>query len=140
MRTITVPLIPVNLQDNGFHILVEIVVFGVSVFAVIDTGASRSVFDEPFLRQHLSTLDSSNSQQANTIFSSAQTLIGIIPTLKIGKLTLKRYETIALDLQAVNDTYLTMDKPAISAIIGGDILNQFRCKIDYSKMLLRLYR
>ena len=42
MRTITVPLILVNLQDNGFHILVEIVVFGQRLFAVVDTGVGIS--------------------------------------------------------------------------------------------------
>jgi predicted aspartyl protease len=46
MRTITVPLQLINLQDDGFHLLVEIVVFGEKLFAVVDTGASRSVFDK----------------------------------------------------------------------------------------------
>jgi Aspartyl protease len=140
MRTITVPLILINLQDNGFHILVEIVVFGETLFAVLDTGASRSVFDKSLLEQHLPHLEEHEEQQAATIFSSASTLMGTIPLLKIGGLNLKNYETVAIDLQSVSDTYIQMGQPAIAGIIGGDILMQFNCKIDYKKKLLRFYK
>ncbi|RZL63813.1 MAG: hypothetical protein EOO93_07485 [Pedobacter sp.] len=140
MRTITVPLILVNLQDNGFHILVEIVVFGEKLFAVLDTGASRSVFDKALLEKHISDLQENDEQQAATIFSSATTLVGTIPLLQIGKLKLPNYETVAIDLQSVSDTYLQMGQPAIAGIIGGDILMEYNCKIDYKKQLLRFYK
>jgi len=140
MRTITVPLILVNLQDNGFHILVEIVVFGEKLFAVLDTGASRSVFDKSLLEKHVENLKEDDEQQAATIFSSATTLVGNIPLLQIGKLKLPNYETVAIDLQSVSDTYLQMGQPAIAGIIGGDILVEYNCKIDYKKQILRFYK
>ncbi len=139
MKTISVPLILVNLQDNGFHILVEIVVFGEKLFAVVDTGASRSVFHKALLEKHVEDLQENEEQQAATIFSSATTLVGIIPLLQIGKLKLPNYETVAIDLQSVSDTYLQMGQPAIAGIIGGDILVAYNCKIDYQKKVLRLY-
>ncbi|MDT4841518.1 hypothetical protein FQZ97_753760 [compost metagenome] len=138
MRTITVPLIPIDLQD-GFHLLVEIVVFGEKLFAVVDTGASRSVFDKSFMEKHLQELELSEETQAATIFSSATTLQGIIPKVKIGGLILKQYHAVALDLQSVTDTYAQMGHPAISGIIGGDILMQYLAKIDYHKKIMRFY-
>jgi hypothetical protein len=140
MRTITVPLQLINLQDDGFHLLVEIVVFGETLFAVLDTGASRSVFDKALMEKHVNEISVSEETQAATIFSTSETLQGIIPKLKIGSLTLKQYEAIALDLQSVTDTYLTMGHPAIAAIIGGDILMEYKAKIDYQKLVLRLYK
>jgi len=140
MKTISVPLILVNLQDNGFHILVEIVVFGEKQFAVVDTGASRSVFDKGLVEKHIPHLQENEEQQAATIFSSATTLVGTIPLLQIGKLKLSDYETVAIDLQSVSDTYIQMGQPAIAGIIGGDILMQFNCKIDYQKRVLRFYK
>lgn len=140
MRTITVPLILVNLQDNGFHILVEIVVFGQKLFAVVDTGASRSVFDKALLEANVDSLQENNEQQAATIFSSATTLVGTIPLLQIGQLKLANYETVGLDLQSVSDTYIQMGQPSIAGIIGGDILVEFNCKIDYKKKVLRFYK
>lgn len=140
MKTISVPLILVNLQDNGFHILVEIVVFGEKQFAVVDTGASRSVFDKGLVEKHIPHLQENQEQQAATIFSSTTTLVGTIPLLQIGKLKLPDYETVAIDLQSVSDTYIQMGQPSIAGIIGGDILMQFKCKIDYQKRILRFYK
>lgn len=140
MRTITVPLKLINLQDDGFHLLVEIVVFGETLFAVLDTGASRSVFDKALMEKHVNEISVSEETQAATIFSTSETLQGIIPKLKVGGLTLKNYEAVALDLQSVTDTYLTMGHPAIAAIIGGDILMEYKAKIDYHKLVLRFYK
>ncbi|MES2448501.1 MAG: retropepsin-like aspartic protease [Bacteroidota bacterium] len=140
MRTITVPLKLINLQDDGFHLLVEIVVFGETLFAVLDTGASRSVFDKALMEKHVNEISVSEETQAATIFSTSETLQGIIPKLKIGGLTLKNYEAVALDLQSVTETYLTMGHPAIAAIIGGDILMEYKAKIDYNRLVLRFYK
>ncbi len=140
MRTITVPLILINLQDDGFHLLVEIVVFGEKLFAVLDTGASRSVFDKGLMEKHIKELTLNEETQAATIFSTSTTLQGVIPKLKIGELTLKNYLTVGLDLQGVSDTYLQMGHPAVAAIIGGDILMEFNAKIDYKKKVLKLYK
>lgn len=140
MRAITVPLQLINLQDDGFHLLVEIVVFGEKLFAVLDTGASRSVFDKALMEKHIKDLTISNETQAATIFSTSTTLQGIIPKLKIGNLTIKNYPSVGLDLQGVSDTYLQLGHPSIAGIIGGDILMEFKAKIDYRKSVLRLYK
>lgn len=140
MRTITVPLILINLQDDGFHLLVEIVVFGKKILAVLDTGASRCVFDKKIMEQNIKEFITTEETHATTLFSTSATLTGTIPKLKIGSLILKNYPAIALDLQAVTDTYLSMGHPPISAIIGGDILMEYQAKIDYKKKLLRLYK
>jgi len=139
MRTITVPLTLIKL-DDGFHLLVEIVVFGEKLIAVLDTGASRSVFDKALMEKHITALTVSEQAQAATIFSTSTTLQGFIPSLKVGKLSLKNYHAIALDLQSVTDTYLSLGHPPIAAIIGGDILVEFNAKIDYGKKVMRLYR
>ena len=140
MRTISVPLILINLQNDGFHLLVEIVVFGEKLFAVLDTGASRSVFDKALMEKHISELERSEETQAATIFSTETTTTGIIPKLKIGKLVLKHYHAVALDLQSVTDTYLMLGHPPVSGIIGGDILMAYNAKIDYQKKIMRLYK
>ena len=140
MRTITVPLELINLQDDGFHLLVEIVVFGETHFAVLDTGASRSVFDKRLMEKHISDITVSEEAQAATIFSTSTTLQGVIPKLNVGKLKLKDYPAVALDLQSVTDTYLMLGHPPIAAIIGGDILMKYKAKIDYEKRILRLYK
>jgi hypothetical protein len=145
MRTISVPLILINLQDDGFHLLVEIVVFGEPSYAVVDTGASRSVFDKTLMQKHI--IPEAHTPEvivdenfATTLFSTSSTEIATIPRLIIGKLKIKDYVTIALDLQSVNDTYAQFGQPAIAGIIGGDILINYHAKIDYKKLVMKLYK
>ncbi|WP_421940736.1 aspartyl protease family protein [Pedobacter sp.] len=139
MKTISIPLKLINLQDDGFHLLVEVVVFKQKHFAVIDTGASRSVFDKALIEEHLSeTLQTSEEINAATLFTTTTTIQATIPELKIGKLKIKNYETVAFDLQSVSETYQQFGHPPISSIIGGDILWEYKAIIDYDKMELLL--
>jgi predicted aspartyl protease len=140
MRPISIPLILISLQDDGFHLLVEIVVFGQKLFAVVDTGASRSVFDKTFLKDHLKELEHSEETQATTLFSTSSTLQAVIPSVKIGSLTFKDYETVALDLEAVNQAYEGLGHPPIIGIIGSDLLLKYQAVINYKKMKMYLYK
>ncbi|MBT2564440.1 aspartyl protease family protein [Pedobacter sp. ISL-68] len=141
MKSISIPLKLINLQDDGFHLLVEVIVFKEKHFAVLDTGASRSVFDKSLIEQHLSeTLQVSDEINAATLFTTTTTIQATIPELKIGPLKVKNYETVAFDLQSVSETYQQFGHPPIMSIIGGDILMEYKAVIDYKKMILRLYR
>lgn len=141
MKTISIPLKLINLQDDGFHLLMEIVVFKEKHYAVLDTGASRSVFDKSLIEQHLSeTLLVSEEINAATLFTTKTTIQATIPELKIGTLKLKNYETVAFDLQSVSETYQQFGHPPIGSIIGGDILMQYKAVINYDKLILRLYK
>src|SRR5688500_5436546 len=131
MRPISIPLILISLQDDGFHLLVEIVVFGQKLFAVVDTGASRSVFDKTFVKEHLKELEHSEETQATTLFSTSSTLQAVIPAIKIGSLVLKDYETVALDLETVNQAYENLGHPPIIGIIGSDLLLKYQAVINY---------
>lgn len=139
MKKIKIPLRLVNLNDDGFHLLVEVVAFKKKYFAVLDTGASRSVFDKALLEAHLPTEEMVNEDiNAATLFTSTTTIQATIPVWKIGKLKLKSYEAVAFDLQSVSETYQQFGHPPISCIVGGDILMEYKAVIDYKKMMLLL--
>lgn len=136
MRTVTVPLTLINLNDDGFHLLVEIVVFGEKHWAVVDTGASRSVFNKTFIEQYSHAVVEQEEQETNatTLFTTSSTIQAMIPKLKIGKLIIKSYAAVALDLETVNDAYELMGHPRIIAIIGSDIFLKYHAKINYKKL------
>ncbi len=139
MKNIIIPLKLINLQDDGFHLLAEIVVFGEKHYAVLDTGASRTVFDKALIEQHLSeTLQLNDEINAATLFTTTSTIQATIPELKIGSLKIKNYETVAFDLQSVSETYQQFGHPPVACIIGGDILMQHNAVINYSKLRLKL--
>jgi len=141
MKTINIPLKLINLQDDGFHLLVEVVVFKQKHFAVLDTGASRSVFDKSLIELHLAeTLKISDEINAATLFTTTTTIQATIPELKIGKLKIKNYESVAFDLQSVNDTYQQFGFPPIVCIIGGDLLIKHKALINYDSLELTLLK
>jgi hypothetical protein len=139
MRTITVPLQLIDLQDDGFHLLVEIVVFGKKLFAVVDTGASRSVFDKAFIQQHMD-LSESEESHATTLFSTTSTVQVDIPEVKIGRLKIRNYYAVALDLEGVNQTYDSLGHPPIVAILGSDIFIKYHAVINFKKLKLYLFQ
>lgn len=139
MRTITVPLTLINLQDDGFHLLVEIVVFGKKSFVVLDTGASRSVFDMALIKNNISELAYAEETQATTLFATSSTIQATIPKIKMGRLIIHDYETVALDLESVNQAYDQMGHPMIAGIIGSDVLLKYQAVINYKKLKLFLY-
>lgn len=139
MKTFSIPLKLVNLQDDGFHLLAKIKMFNLNHWMVIDTGASRTVFDKTIIQNHLSEfVQVSDEINAATLFSSTTTIQAEIPEIKIGKLKLSNYNTVAFDLQSVSDTYLQFGYPAIAGIIGGDILWKHKAIIDYDKLEITL--
>lgn len=142
MASKSVPLELINLNNDGFHLLVEVVVFGQSFNAVLDTGASKTVFDKETMEEHvqgsellasdrISTGLGTNNMESHTI---------ILPTLKIGKMKLKNFEAAVLDLSTIKQAYSSMNLPPVVGVIGGDILNQYQAIINYKKLKLKLFK
>ena len=134
MRTISVPITLINLNDDGFHLLLEITAFGNKSLAVIDTGASRSVFDKRFIEDNSKDFTTSGDVSATTLFTTSSIIQAVIPKLKLGKLTIKKYPAVALDLDTVNQAYVMLGHPRVIAIIGSDIFYKYEAKINYKKM------
>jgi len=142
MSETRVPLELVNLHNDGFHLLVEVVVFGQSFNVVLDTGASKTVFDKTVIEKHmkdaelmsaelLSTGLGTNSMESHTI---------ILPVLKIGKFKLKNFEAAVLDLSTISHAYSSLNLPPVIGVLGGDILMRQQAIINYKKLHLKLFR
>ena len=134
MRTIAVPIQLINLNEDGFHLLVEITAFGSKHLAVVDTGASRTVFDKRFVEEHSQEVTTDTDNAATTLFSTSATIQALLPKLKIGKLKIEDYTTVGLDLETVNDAYALLGHPRVIAILGSDLLYLYQAKINYKKL------
>lgn len=135
------PLQVVDLQGDGFHLLVEVVVFGQNFKAVLDTGASKSAFDMDII--------SGLAPQDQIIHIPDHHAIGLgtttmeryfvnCPQLKLGDLMIENYEAPVFDLSAIKFAYEKLDLPLVIGVIGGDILMQFNGIIDYQNLSLTL--
>ena len=140
MKNTLVPLKLINLQDDGFHLLVEIVVFGIKFNAVLDTGASKTVLDKSTVEKYIQTGELLISDKLSTGLGT-NTMEGhtvVVPALKIGKLKLINFDVAVLDLSTISTAYETLNLPPVIGVLGGDILYQHDAVVNYKKLLLKL--
>jgi hypothetical protein len=130
---ITANLEILNLHDDGFHLLVEVVVFGQQFKAVVDTGASRTVLDKNTVELYAKkeTLLVSDKLSAGLGTNSMESHTLIIPEIQIGDLKIADFETAILDLSMINTAYQSLEVGPIIGVIGGDILLKNQAVISY---------
>ncbi|MGV3761346.1 aspartyl protease family protein [Parapedobacter sp.] len=138
---VTVPLTLLNLQDDGFHLLLEVIVFGRPFKAVLDTGASKTVFDKATVENHLPkdlVLRHTDMVSTGLGTTSMQSFILGIPDLQIDGFHLKNHEVAVLDLSTINFAYEQLAIDPVIGVIGGDILTCYGGVINYRKLTLTL--
>ncbi len=135
---IQIPLTLLNLQDDGFHLLMEVIVFNQPFKAVLDTGASKTVFDKTSIERHINPELLKLSDQLSTGLGtkSMESYVLNIPDLQIGDLHLKDYNAAVLDLSTINFAYEQIEQEPIIGVIGGDLLFKYQAIIDYKKSSL----
>ena len=125
-----------NLHDDGFHLLVEVFIFGQSFKAVVDTGASRTVLDKTTVEDYIDkdTLLASDKLSTGLGTNSMESHTLTIPKLIIGDLEISDFETAVLDLSMINVAYQSIEVGPIIGVIGGDILMRYLATISYSSL------
>lgn len=142
MKSTKVPLELLNLHDDGFHLLVEVVVFGQTFKAVLDTGASKTVFDKTSIEKHITQGDLVISDKLSTGLgtNTMESHTIILPLIKIGAFKLKNFEAAVLDLSTINQAYTSLNISPVIGVIGGDILQSYDAIINYGKLHLKLFK
>jgi len=137
---IEIPLQIIELEKDNYHILIE----GefqdkTPSYWIIDTGASKSVLDVN-QNPYYEILDSDNEfdfQSAGINQGIMETSVGKMFFLKLGKLKITNQKVALIDLAHVNEIYEKYSSFRISGLLGGDILMQYKCSIDYNKRTIQ---
>ncbi len=137
----TVPFQLLDLQGQGTHILVEVEVYNRTFRMVVDTGASKTVFDKTQLDHLLADqllLEPSETLSTGLGTNSMESFNMEIPSLSIGEWKIKKLKTAVLDLSSINYAYQQMDLEPVIGVLGGDIFSNYGAVIDYAKKTLKL--
>jgi hypothetical protein len=138
--SVIIPLQIIDLQEDGVHPLINILVFGKPFILVLDTGASKTAFDQTMLLQAheeavVTVSDKlSTGLGTNTMTSST----AVINDLYIGGLLIDEFDVAVLDLSTINIAYRQLGHPEVLGVLGGDILMKYKAVIDYEKQQLLL--
>ncbi|GEM63530.1 hypothetical protein SF1_15120 [Sphingobacterium faecium NBRC 15299] len=138
-----IPLKLLQLQEQGTHILVEVTLFNTVHLMVLDTGASKTVFDKNQLEKIHSDqfqLENTDTLSSGLGTNTMQSFLIHIPLLSMQNWTIKNYRAAVLDLSSINYAYEQMNLQPVIGVIGGDILGRYGAVIDYKKKTLKLLK
>lgn len=120
--------------------MVNGMIHGKEAFFIIDTGASRSVFDPKTISTFIDDVQFEKKEglSAGLGISDSEIITFKIESFFIGDLEIQNYEAAAMDLEIVDDMYGKVGLPHIDGIIGGDLLKRYKAVINYRSKKLRL--
>jgi len=140
-----IPISLFEIEEDGFHLFIEAEVNGNKALLLVDTGASKTVFDKTKIIQllglnqeepefepspHLSAGLGTNTMESNLV---------TLDRLQIGDLVLTDFEAVVLDINHVNISYDMLGHSGIDGVLGSDILKLYDAVIYYKKKMLKLY-
>ena len=136
----TIPFKILDIGGEGFHLLLKLNLNKKVAQVIIDTGASKTVFDkiriEKFVKEKkFEKHDALSSGLGTNTMQSEQVTI---KKVKIGELEIENYKTILLDLSHVNQSYEQVGLKPVDGVLGSDILLKYNAIIDYEKKILKL--
>ena len=139
-RYIEVPIQLLDIEGEGFHIMVKGMIHGQEAHFVIDTGASRSVFDPNTISSFIENIafEKKEGMTAGVGSSDLESSTFVIDNFSIGDMEIRDYEAVALDLENIHEMYAKLVLPHIDGIIGGDLLKKHKAVIIYRSKKLRL--
>lgn len=164
-KTIHVPLHLIDMAGNGCHLYLEAIFNNKTTGnLIIDTGASKTVFDKNSVSEYaetipydevISNLDTQKMKEKMSeeeleelgINDDGMLSIGVTPghidfefglfkSMKIGELIIPDYIGAFIDLSNVNNLYEKINSLKVSGLLGSDFLLQYNAIIDYKNMRL----
>ncbi|OFX68027.1 MAG: hypothetical protein A2X12_03065 [Bacteroidetes bacterium GWE2_29_8] len=138
MKTV-IPINKCEFEQNGYHFFINAKINDNNVNLLIDTGASKSVFDKERISKY-SNRNFKKYKNKSTginadILDSATSNIDI---LTVGNCTIKNYNAVFIDLSHVNNSYSSVNLKPIDGILGSDILFKYKAILNFSKQELEL--
>ena len=139
-RSTIIPIETILIEDDGSHLILKTKINGKNANLLIDTGASRTVFDQERIRQFVTDKSFVQHDKLSTGLgtNSMPTSVVTIKSFHLGDLHLQNFSAVLLDLQHVNTTYDKLGHDAIDGVLGNDILVRYDAEINYKKMALTL--
>nr|NQU91181.1 aspartyl protease family protein [Bacteroidota bacterium] len=125
---------------RGIEIFVETEINNKVVSCIIDTGASKSVFNPGTSRRVFRV-------SKRDLYENGHSGIGVndqhmgdrvfeFDEISFNGVVFNDVEILSFDFEGINDNYKKMGVREIDGILGGDLLNEYGGVIDYAKLTL----
>jgi predicted aspartyl protease len=136
-----IPLETVRIDEEGFHLMLKAVVNKKEVRLLLDTGASRTVFDKSRLidifgkKQIKFKNVSEKSVGLGT--KSMKSQMAIFDEFALGNISFADFTVVVLDLNHVNYSYQMIGDEGVAGVLGSDLLVKYKANIDLKNNKLK---
>jgi len=139
-----IPLELMNIEGDGYHLMIEAKVNSHPVRLLVDTGASKTVFDKTRLQslveegadEHYEDLEQLSTGLGT---NSMQGQVAELDSFKFGEVEIQDYPVVVLDMDHVNQSYDMLGDRGIDGVLGSDILKKYDAVIYFKKKVLKMY-
>ena len=137
---IEIPINIINIEGDGFHLIAEGLINNKPARFVVDTGASRTVFDKDRILNYIDNPEFNEKEgiSAGIGGTDLSSFIFNIEELSFGDLKINDYQAVAMDLSNVNNSYAMLKLPPIDGVLGGDLMKKYQAVINYKLKKMRL--
>jgi hypothetical protein len=141
MKITIVPITLLHIENDGFHLMTKGLINGMEASFLIDTGASRTVFDQTGIRNYIGDQTFIENEKLSTGLgtSTMESQVAKIDCITFGELSILNYEAVVIDLTHVHLSYQQLELPEINGVLGGDILHKYKAVINYKSKTLKFY-
>jgi hypothetical protein len=138
-----IPFRLISIEGEGYHIMVRVKINGSFANMLIDTGASKTVFDltriKGFLKDGKTDFEKYPQLSTGLGTSTLESHFTQIESFSIGNYKLKNYTAVLLDLAIINQSYKLLKITPIDGVIGSDMLVQLKAQINFPSKSMKLY-
>lgn len=129
-----------NIDNDGYHLSIKAKINGKAANLLIDTGASRTVFDLNRMGKFLKAPEMQENERLSTGLgtNSMKSHVAQLKKVQLGDLLIADYKAVFLDLSHVNVSYVNAGLNPIDGVVGSDILHDHKAALDYDKLELIL--
>lgn len=136
---IEAPIEIIEIEPESYHILIHAIYNGIKVNLLLDTGASKSVFDKDSpLCKGLAVIEKSEIHSYSINQTIAEYGQVCFPLLIMGGKTLTNIDFTLIDFSFIHQIYYENVGMQIEGILGGDFFLRYKAIIDFSQMMLKL--
>ncbi len=138
MTRYKVDLIASEIEKGNYHLFVRLKVGKIGALLLLDTGASKTVFDKNAILKFVnsSLIETIDSRSVGLGNIDAETRVVKLKGIRLGKRRSISMEVAILDLSHVNQSYTQLDLPVIDGVLGSDFLMKYAAIINYEKCFL----
>jgi predicted aspartyl protease len=130
----------IEIERHNFHVFIELNIAEKNCRLLLDTGASKTVFDTEKVLRFVKEvkIKANESKSVGLGVIEMETKVVNLKKIQLGKLCIKKMEVAVLSISHVNTTYQLLNIPKIDGVLGSDFLMKYKAVIDYDKGILRL--